>query len=299
MIYTVTCNPALDYVVRIDKFKEGATNRSYGESIAAGGKGVNVSLVLKRLGIPTFAMGIAAGFTGDMLLHMLQEQGIPSDFIRVDGFTRINVKIKMSRESEINGSGPAVSESVCEELAKKLAALPQGACVVLAGSVPNGLSGDFYAKLLERANRKDLRVAVDAAGALLVNALPHRPWLIKPNLEELGEIFGVRFTAREQVERYARRLCEMGARNVIVSLGSHGAMLLNEQGEEIFVPAFIGDVVDTVGAGDALVAAFVAAKQTGRTDHEALRRGVAAGCATAFKAGLAEKREIDALLKRG
>ena len=189
MIYTLTCNPALDYVVRMDKFKEGATNRSYGESIAPGGKGINVSLVLKNLGIPTLAMGIAAGFTGDVLLGMLEERGVPADFIRADGFTRINVKIKTGRESEINGSGPVLQESVTEELAKKLAALPENACVVLAGSVPNGLSGDFYARLLGQVNRKDLRVTVDASGALLVNVLQYRPWLIKPNLEELGEIF--------------------------------------------------------------------------------------------------------------
>lgn len=298
MIYTLTCNPALDYVVRMDKFKEGATNRSYGESIAPGGKGINVSLVLKNLGIPTLAMGIAAGFTGDVLLGMLEERGIPADFIRADGFTRINVKIKTGRESEINGSGPVLQESVTEELAKKLAALPENACVVLAGSVPNGLSGDFYARLLGLVNRKDLRVTVDASGALLVNVLQYRPWLIKPNLEELGEIFGVRFTARDQVERYAHRLCEMGARNVIVSLGGYGAMMINEKGEEMSVPAYIGDVVDTVGAGDALVAAFLAAKEMGRTDVEALRRGVAAGCATSFKAGLATRAEIEALLKR-
>ncbi len=298
MIYTLTCNPALDYVVRLDKYREGATNRSYGESIAPGGKGINVSLVLKNLGIPTLAMGIAAGFTGDMLLGMLQERGIATDFLRVGGFTRINVKIKTGRESEINGSGPAVGESVAEALAQKLTSLPENACVVLAGSVPNGLSGDFYAHILNKANRRDLRVAVDASGALLVNALQYCPWLIKPNLEELGEIFGVRFTARDQVERYAHRLCEMGARNVIVSLGSYGALMINERGEEMSVPAYIGEVVDTVGAGDALVAAFIAAKERGRTDVEALRRGVAAGCATAFKEGLATRAEIDALLKR-
>lgn len=297
MIYTLTCNPALDYVVRPDKFKEGATNRSEGESIAPGGKGINVSIMLKRLGIPTLAMGVAAGFTGDMLLQMLKEAGIRTDFIRVDGFTRINVKIKAGRETEINGKGPRLTPQAEEELVKKVVALPKDACLVLAGSVPEYQSGDFYARLLGAADRRDLRVVVDASGALLVNVLQYRPWLIKPNLEELGEIFGVRFTARQQVERYARRLCEMGARNVIVSLGSSGAMMINEEGEEMSVPAFIGDAVDTVGAGDALVAAFVAAKEKGRTDLEALRRGVAAGCATAFKEGLAERTEIDALLR--
>ncbi len=298
MIYTLTCNPALDYAVRLDKFREGAINRSYGESIAPGGKGVNVSLVLKNLGVPTLAMGVAAGFTGEVLLEMLEARGVPTDFLRADGFTRINVKLKSARETDINGSGPALTEEMLGALAQKIAALPQNACLVLASSVPEGVSGDFYARLLAASGRDDLRVAVDASGALLVNVLQYRPWLIKPNLEELSEIFGVRFTSREQVERYAHRLCEMGARNVIVSLGSNGAMMLNERGEEMMVPAFIGEAVDTVGAGDSLVAAFIAAKEGGGTDLQALRRGVAAGCATAFKEGLATREEIEALLKR-
>ena len=298
MIYTLTCNPALDYAVRLDKFREGAINRSYGESIAPGGKGVNVSLVLKNLGVPTLAMGVAAGFTGEVLLGMLEARGVPTDFLRTDGFTRINVKLKSARETDINGSGPALTEEMLGALAQKIAALPQNACLVLAGSVPEGVSGDFYARLLAASGRDDLRIAVDASGALLVNVLQYRPWLIKPNLEELSEIFGVRFTSREQVERYAHRLCEMGARNVIVSLASNGAMMLNERGEEMMVPAFIGEAVDTVGAGDSLVAAFIAAKEGGDTDLQALRRGVAAGCATAFKEGLATREEIEALLKR-
>lgn len=298
MIYTVTFNPAIDYVLWLDRLRPGKTNRAVGEVYAPGGKGINVSMVLKNLGIPSVALGFAAGFTGDTVCTMLEARGIASDFIRIPGLSRVNVKIKADVETEINGRGPDVPEEAFAQLVQKLSRIPAGSVLVLAGSVPPSMPDNTYSRLLRALGRQDIRIVVDAAGALLLDALPFRPWLIKPNREELDETFGRHMRSTDEAFDYARELQKMGARNVIVSLGSNGAMMLNERGEEMMVPAFIGEAVDTVGAGDSLVAAFIAAKEGGGTDLQALRRGVAAGCATAFKEGLATREEIEALLKR-
>ena len=296
MIYTLTCNPAMDYIIRTDKLVFGEINRTYGEKISVGGKGINVSTVLKSLGVDSVAMGYIAGFTGDYVLRVLEERGIRTDFIRVEGMTRINVIHLNGKETEFNGSGPRIEFEATRQQAVKIAALPEKAWLVIAGSVPGGLPGDYYARLLAQAGRSDLKVIADTAGPSLFNILPTRPYLVKPNLKELGQIFGVTLRTRTETEHYARLLCSMGARNVIVSMGSYGACMVTEEGECLFVPAFIGKTVNTVGAGDSLLAGYLAAKTEGRTDLEALRQGVAAGCATAFRTGLAEKEDIDALL---
>ncbi len=297
MVYTVTCNPALDYVVRAENFKAGTLCRANDETLRAGGKGLNVSLMLETLGVPSVAMGFAAGFTGAVILDEIRARGIAEDFIRVGGFSRINVKLLQDgRETEINGRGPYIPPGAVAQLLAKIAALPQGSLLVLAGSVPDSLPRDFYARLLAESGRGDLKVVVDAEGELLSSALCCRPWLVKPNLHELSLLFGARPRTRREVSDRARDLRARGARNVIVSMGGEGALLVSENGAEAFVPAFKGRAVDTVGAGDALVAGFIAAKEGGAADAEALRYGVAAGSATAFCKGMADRAAVEALL---
>lgn len=299
MVYTVTCNPALDYVVRAENFKAGTLCRANDETLRAGGKGLNVSLMLETLGVPSVAMGFAAGFTGAVILDEIRARGIAEDFIRVGGFSRINVKLLQDgRETEINGRGPYIPPGAVAQLLAKIAALPQGSLLVLAGSVPDSLPRDFYARLLADAGRGDLKVVVDAEGELLSSALGCRPWLVKPNLHELSLLFGARPRTRREVSDRARDLRARGARNVIVSMGGGGAMMVTDSGS-YYQSVFAGEVVDTVGAGDSMVAGFIAAKQWGKDDREALRFAVAAGCATAFRSGLAEPADVRALLARG
>ena len=278
MIYTVTFNPAIDYVLWLDRLQTGKTNRAVGEVYAPGGKGINVSMVLKNLGIPSVALGFAAGFTGDTICTMLEARGIASDFIRIPGLSRVNVKIKGREETEINGRGPDIPPAAIAALAQKLAAAPAGSILVLAGSVPASLPKTAYEQLLTAIGRKDLRIVADAAGALLLGALPFRPWLIKPNRDELDETFGLHMRSVDEALAYAQKLRAMGARNVIVSMGGGGALMAAESGT-YYQSVFQGEVVDTVGAGDSLVAGFIAAKEAGEGDREALRYAVAAGCA--------------------
>ncbi len=306
-IFTVTLNPALDYVVRADSFAIGQINRSASEQLFAGGKGINVSAVLKSVGADSVALGFAAGFTGDALIAMLQEQGLHCDFLRVGGFTRINVKVRSVSEkkqagsfdafceTDLNGRGPAVSEADAENLLAKFDGLKEGDVLVLAGSLPAGLAKDFYAQAARRAKKRGARVAVDTSGEALDEAVKAGLWLIKPNLDELRQLCGKSVSSREELAACAKDLQRKGTENILVSLGGEGAYLLSQSGQEYFVPAPKGKAVDTVGAGDSLLAGFLAKKAAGESDLEALRYGIAAGSATAFCYGLAKKDAIEAL----
>lgn len=297
LIYTVTFNPALDYVVRVSGFHAGDLNRTQREDIQFGGKGINVSTVLHNLGVDNVALGFVAGFTGQALEQGLRQGGIRTDFIRLrDGLTRINVKIKAEQETEINGQGPDIPAPALEALFEKLDRLREGDILVLAGSIPSSLPDDIYRRILSRLEGRGILCTVDAARALLCSVLPYRPFLIKPNHLELGEIFEMPLCGDEEICRCARQLQERGARNVLVSMAGDGSLLLDETGGVHRLSAPRGAVRNSVGAGDAMVAGFLAGwLQTG--DYAAAHRlGAAAGSATAFSEGLATKAEILTLL---
>ena len=295
MIYTLTLNPALDYALYLPAFSEGKTNRSAREQLDFGGKGINVSYILHQLGVPTVALGFIAGFTGEALRAMLEREGIPCEFIALErGMTRINVKIKSEKESEINAQGPDIPHEALEKLYDRLDRLGAGDTLLLAGSVPASLPKDIYETILARLDGKGVRYAVDAEGQLLLNVLKYRPYLIKPNRAELCGLVGRELTDDADVACAARGLQSLGAQNVLVSLGGEGALLLDEQGEIHRAPAVGGRPVNTVGAGDSMVAGFLAGAPLGY-DY-ALRLGLAAGGATATSPCLATKKEIEALL---
>mgnify|MGYP005936208761 CR=1 FL=1 len=297
MIYTVTFNPALDYVVKMDSLELGMVNRSKSEAIFYGGKGINVSTVLKNIGVDSVALGFVAGFTGKEIEDGVKAMGVKTDFIQLkNGLSRINVKIKAEQETEINGQGPEIPEKKVEELMKQLSALGEGDVLFLAGSIPSSMPQDTYERLLARLDGKGVRCVVDATRALLANVLPYHPFLIKPNNHELGELVGRVLTGDEEITAAARALQTQGARNVLVSMAGDGALLVDETGAVHRIGCPKGRVVNSVGAGDSMVAGFVAGYlQTGRYD-DALRLGTACGSATAFSLGLAKKSEIDALL---
>ena len=293
MVYTVTCNPALDYVMFVPEFSLSGVSRAEREMLTYGGKGINVSAVLTRLGVPTKALGFVAGFTGGKLCELLGADGIPADFVKLSaGDTRINVKIKSRTELDINAVGPAVGEPDVERLLAKLDKLQPQDVLVLAGSVSKNLPRDLYERMLVRLKGKSVSVAVDAEADLLREVLPHRPFLVKPNHHELGEFFGKELTALDAVIEHAHKLQELGARNVLVSRAADGAVLLDETGACHTVGAVAGEAVNSVGCGDSMVAGFLAGwLQTGDFAH-ALRLGAAAGSATAFSPLLATKAEI-------
>lgn len=298
MIYTVTFNPCLDYVVGVDNLTLGAVNRVSTEAVMAGGKGINVSIVLKNLGHPSCALGFLAGFTGDEIARRLQLQGVDTDFIEVShGMSRINVKVKSNEETEINGIGPDIAPSDIEALYAKLDALTSDDILVISGSVPAALPGDIYERIMERLEGRDIRIVVDATRDLLMNVLPFHPFLIKPNNHELGEIFGVELKTREDVVPYANKLQELGARNVLVSMAGEGAVLVPENGDVIESPSPKGTVVNSVGAGDSMVAGFIAGYLESDGSYEqAFRMGVCTGSASAFSLGLAERDQVEELL---
>lgn len=299
MIYTVTFNPAIDYVVRLDAPLEvGEVNRARGEDCVLGGKGVNVSGVLAELGCKSVALGFVAGETGAWLERGLAKQGIATDFIHLpEGMTRINVKIKAGQETELNGAGPNIPESAMQQLEAKLDALQEGDILILAGSIPASLAQDTYERLLARLQGKGVRAVVDATRDLLVNVLKYRPFLVKPNNHELGEIVGRRLTTDAEIVAAAAVLQSKGARNVLVSMAGDGALLLDEKGCTHRIGCPKGQVVNSVGAGDSMVAGFVAGYLQSGDYNAALRLGTACGSATAFSLGLAQKADIDALLK--
>ena len=298
MIYTVTLNPAVDYVIKTEDIKIGATNRATAEDYYIGGKGINVSRVLKELDVPSTALGFVAGFTGDLICSFLEKEGIESDFVGLDcGFSRINVKIKNCAETEINGKGPDISKNNLDMFFEKLDVVKDGDIMILAGSVPASVPSDIYENIMARLSKKNVRFAVDAQGKLLMNALKFRPFIIKPNIDELAEIFGKYPQNDKEIFKYANELQKNGARNVIVSLGKEGAFLLDENGDRKRVAAHKGTVKNTVGAGDSMLAGFIAGYEKTKDFLYALKLGNAAGAATAFSGDLAKREIIEKIFK--
>ena len=291
MIYTVTFNPSLDYIVSVNDFQLGLTNRT--DSILPGGKGINVSTILMNLGIDSTAFGFAAGFTGEEIIREVEAMGIRSDFIKIDsGISRINLKLKNIDGTEINGSGPEISEEKIEELLRKLDILGEGDILVLAGSIPASMPADMYSTIMERLQHKNVTFIVDATKDLLINVLKYKPFLIKPNNHELGELFDVKLTTREEVIPYGKKLQKQGARNVLISMAGEGAGLVAEDGSVYEAPAPKGTLVNAVGAGDSMVAGFTAGWIEKKDYRHAFYMGVSAGSASAFSEYLATKEEI-------
>ena len=301
MIYTVTFNPSLDYVVQVDDFAVGEINRTRTESIYPGGKGINVSLVLQNLGLPSVALGFTAGFSGAEIERLLQEAGCRCDFIAVKaGYSRINTKIISGAETALNGQGPQLSEAELAALFNKLRRLTQDDVLVLAGSIPASLPDNIYEQILELLQPVGTRVVVDATGDLLLKVLKYRPFLIKPNHEELGEFFGRGpLLTEEEILAAAQKLQQQGVRNVLVSRGANGALLLDENGKMHKQASPKGTLVNSVGAGDSMVAGFLAGYLQTQDYDAALRLGVAAGSASAFKAWLATREDVEKILASG
>lgn len=298
MIYTVTFNPALDYVIRMESLKLGTVNRSSAEAVYYGGKGINVSTVLKNIGVDSVALGFVAGFTGKEIEEGVKNMGVATDFIKLpEGMSRINVKIKAEQETEINGQGPAISMEKVEKLFEKLDRLEKGDCLVLAGTIPASLPSDIYEQIMDRLKDKEIRIVVDATKDLLLNVLKYHPFLIKPNNHELGEMFGVVLETDEEIVEYAKKLQERGARNVLISMAGDGAILLTETKEVYKMGVPKGTVVNSVGAGDSMVAGFVASYFKEHDYLKALKFGTATGSATAFSEGLATMDKVEELLK--
>ena len=297
MIYTITLNPAIDYTVHVDALCEGQIIRGEKESVFFGGKGINVSNVLNELGVANTAMGFVAGFTGDAIEKWLSDKGIASDFVKLEnGFSRIDVKIRSKKETDINGKGPDISEENLNSLLKKLDRVTYGDTVVLAGSIPPTVPSDIYERIMKRLEGKNVKFAVDATGDLLLKTLKYRPFLIKPNKDELSEIFSCEISTNDDIVKYATILTEQGAKNVLVSLGSYGAILLDETGKSHYMEAHKGNTVNTVGAGDSMVAGFIAGYEATGDYEYALKLGTAAGSATAFCEGIATEKDIKAIL---
>lgn len=293
MIYTVTFNPSLDYIVSVSDFKLGLTNRTDSELLLPGGKGINVSTVLQNLGIANTALGFTAGFVGEEVRKEVEQLGVKAEFISLDeGVSRINLKLKSIDGTEINGQGPKIPREAVDALMTQLDRLGADDTLVLAGSIPASMPDDIYQKIMERLDGRDVRIVVDATKDLLLNVLGHHPFLIKPNNHELGDIFGVKLSEREEVVPYAKKLQEKGAVNVLVSMAGKGAVLLAEDGSVYAAEAPKGTLKNGVGAGDSMVAGFLAGYgESGDYEH-AFRMGLAAGSASAFSEQLATKDEI-------
>lgn len=299
MIYTVTCNPSLDYLMQVKDFTAGTVNRTVGEQILPGGKGINVSMVLNNLGIKNKALGFTAGFTGNEIGRLLSEKGIQTDFLWLpQGNSRINVKLFSGEDTEINGRGPLVGREDVEKLCRKLDELTEGDGLVLAGSIPEGLPDSLYAEILHRLRTKRLRVVVDATKKLLEHTLEYHPFLIKPNLSELEEFFDVRCKDRQEIIRYAKKLQDKGAANVLVSMAGDGALLLTEEGRGYAMAAPAGKAVSAVGAGDSMVAGFLAGYYATEDYQKALAYGVCTGSASAFSEHLADREAVEKLLSQ-
>ena len=298
MIYTVTFNPAIDYVIYVDDLKTGAVNRAIKEEVFYGGKGINVSVVLQRLGYVSSALGFIAGFTGDAIEKGIKESGIETDFIRLnEGFSRINLKIKSGEETELNGQGPYISREHIDQLFLKLGKLKANDTLVLAGSIPKCLPEDIYEQILMRLSNKGIRFVVDATKELLLNVLKYHPFLIKPNDIELGEMFSKELKTDKEIIEHAKKLQKKGARNVLVSMAGNGSLLIDEEGGVTKTGVPKGRVINSVGAGDSMVAGFLAGYLKTESYEEALKLGAAAGSATAYSDGLCEKNDIDRLIK--
>lgn len=298
MIYTVTFNPSIDYIVSVDDLKLGLVNRTSEELMFPGGKGINVSMVLSNLGFENTALGFLAGFTGEAIESMLKSNGVNADFIQVaEGITRINVKIRAQQESEINGMGPAIKKENIDELYKKLDQLQDGDILVLAGSIPSVMPETMYSNIMEYLQNKDVKIVVDATKDLLLNVLKYKPFFVKPNNHELGEIYGVTLNTRDEVVPYAKKMQEAGARNVLISMAGEGAVLVSEDGQVYKSECPKGKVKNSVGAGDSMVAGFIAGYLESGEYKEALRKGLLTGSASAFSDNLATKQEVEELGK--
>ncbi|MEF9959199.1 MAG: 1-phosphofructokinase [Niameybacter sp.] len=298
MISTVTLNPSIDYLIEVDYFKVGAVNRTTREQMFPGGKGINVSIVLKNLGIDNKALGFVAGFTGQEIGRLVEKHGVCSDFITLEkGLSRINVKLKSEDETEINGNGPAILDQHIQALYSQIDTLQRGDILVLAGSIPSTVPSDIYKCMMTDFKAKGILVIVDATKDLLMNVLECGPFLIKPNHHELGELFGVDITTQDEVVVYAKKLQEKGARNVLVSMAGDGAVLVSETGEVLKHPGLKGEVKNSVGAGDSMVAGFIAGYMQDGSYEQAFKMGVATGSASAFSYNLATQEEVDALLE--
>lgn len=299
MIFTVTFNPSLDYIVRVDEMRLGTINRTNYEQLLPGGKGINVSIVLGNLGHPSRALGFSAGVTGIALEKLLADAGVDADLVHVkEGFTRINAKVKAVEETELNGQGPRIAPEDVDALFSKLDVLGQDDTLVISGSVPNTLPSDMYEQVMERLAGHGVRIVVDAERDLLTRVLPYRPFLVKPNNHELGDIFGVTLKTRDEVVPYARRMQEMGAQNVLVSMAGEGGVLVAADGQVYQSPAAKGTVVNSVGAGDSCVAGFLAGLMETGSYQTAFRMGLAAGSASAFSDHLATRPEVEDLMSR-
>ena len=299
MINTITLNPSLDYVVKVDNFKADDLNRIKDEHIYAGGKGINVSIVLKNLGAENTALGYIAGFTGDEILRQVQEHNVDCDFIKLkSGMSRINVKLKSDGETEINGSGPDITEQDLKALFEKLNRLNKGDYLVLSGSIPKSVPDDIYERIMKSLLDKEVEFIVDATKDLLLKVLKYRPFLIKPNHHELAEMFDVELKSHEDIIKYGKKLQEMGAKNVLISMAGDGAILLPENGEPIKREVPKGVLKNSVGAGDSMVAGFLYGYLKNKDIDEAFKMGIATGSASAFSEELATKEEVENLLKQ-
>lgn len=299
VIYTVTFNPSLDYIVSVKDFRPGMTNRTSSELMLAGGKGINVSIVLGNLGIKSTALGFIAGFTGDEIVRRLHNGGINSEFIKInDGISRINIKLKSIDGTEINGQGPHIDSSHIEQLMNRLRRLESGDVLVLAGSIPAGISDNIYKDIMDMLKDKGVQIVVDATSRLLTNVLEYKPFFIKPNQHELGDIFNVTLNTQEEVIPYALKLKKMGAVNVCVSMGGKGAILVADDGNVYKVKAPDGILKNSVGAGDSLVAGFLSGWIEKKDYEYAFRKGVATGSASAFSERLATVGEINMLIDK-
>ena len=299
MIYTVTLNPSLDYIVSVEHFKLGLTNRTGFEQILPGGKGINVSIVLKNLGIASTALGFTAGFTGDEIIRELENTGISQEFIRLEeGISRINVKLRSIDGTEINGRGPEIKKERLKELTDRLCRLQRGDVLFLSGSIPVSVPENIYSTIMQQLKDKGVMIVVDATKDLLLNVLKYHPFLIKPNNHELGEMFGTVCKTDEDIVHYAKKLQEKGAVNVLISMAGDGAILITEDGQNIKMGTPKGKVVNSVGAGDSMVAGFITGYIRGGNYEEALKSGTAAGSATAFSEGLASLEMYEKMLKQ-
>ncbi|RXI99822.1 1-phosphofructokinase [Anaerobacillus alkaliphilus] len=295
MIYTCTLNPSIDYIVEVEDVKLGSLNRATKTAYYPGGKGINVSRVLSRLGSSSTALGYIGGFTGAFIRDVLAKSGIANDFIEVNEPTRINIKLKTGKETEINGLGASITKEEESKLFEKISALSTEDFLVLAGSLPPNVSADFYSLIAKLCFEKNIPFIVDTSGVALEGILHYEPFLVKPNEHELGELFGVAITSLEEAVNYGKKLHEKGPKNVIVSLGSKGAVLINDR---VIAHANVpkGELKNSVGAGDSLVAGFVLASVSKKNDLEALKYGIACGSATAFSLDLCEKLDVEKLL---
>ena len=297
MIYTITFNPALDYITQVENFKIGKINRTKAEKILPGGKGLNVSIVLNNLKIKNTAIAFIGGFTGEELKNKIENYGIGTDFIKVtDGITRINIKINSDEETAINGQGPQIMEKEIKELLEKIDKMKNNDIVVISGNIPNGVPKTIYETICEKLAKKEILYIVDATRELLINVLRYKPFLIKPNKEELEETFNVKLNNIEEIKTYARKLQEMGAQNVLVSLGGEGALLISKDNKEYYSKAPKGKVINTVGAGDSMVAGFLTGFLKTNKYENAFKMGIATGSASAFSENLATEEDVEKIL---